>query len=251
VQESFTFEWEPAGEAERWLPVVGWEGLYAVSSLGRVRSFHAGRGSGKRGGLLKPQVGTSGHLTLRLSRNSAGKTVQIHQLVMRAFVGPCPAGMEVCHGPNGALDNRLSNLSYGTRSKNHGADRVRDGKSNRGERQWMAKLTEAQVIDIRRRYAAGALQRSLASEYGVTRSTIGSAIAGGHWAHVADGVNPPRPRRDPRAERNRNVKLTTADVVEIRRRYAAGGETLMTLGREYGVHFSTISDAIKPRKRRD
>ena len=50
----------------------------------------------------------------------------IHQIVLEAFCGPCPDGMEVLHGNGIRTDNRLSNLRYGTRSENN-ADSIRHG----------------------------------------------------------------------------------------------------------------------------
>jgi hypothetical protein len=122
---------------ERWLPAPDWEGLYEVSDFGRVRSLdrmvrthHDGRRL-VRGRMLKPQPsGKYGHL--KVGFTSEGSKVcwfQIHQLVMRAFVGPCPAGMEVRHLDSNPANNTLPNLAYGTRKEN-ARDRVLNGTDN-------------------------------------------------------------------------------------------------------------------------
>lgn len=118
---------------EQWRPVVGYEGLYEVSDLGRVRSLGRidvlGRLRAPR--LLKLQRDTEGYLKAVLSPEGmnglAAKTVQrrVNVLVLEAFVGPRPTGHDSCHENDVPDDNRLSNLSWGTRAENI-ADAVRN-----------------------------------------------------------------------------------------------------------------------------
>jgi hypothetical protein len=54
-----------------------------------------------------------------LVKDGTSKTVPVHQLVAEAFLGPCPKGKVVCHGPGGPEDNSASNLFYGDPSENH------------------------------------------------------------------------------------------------------------------------------------
>ncbi|ACI12645.1 HNH endonuclease [Mycobacterium phage Ramsey] len=115
---------------EEWRPVVGFEGLYEVSNLGRVRSldhFARGRSGSKRlirGRVLRPAPRTSGHLTVALGRNGGSKDV--HTLVATAFIGPRPEGMECCHQDGDPTNNRVENLRWDTRSANR-LDSVRHG----------------------------------------------------------------------------------------------------------------------------
>lgn len=105
---------------ERWLPVVGYEGTYEVSDLGRVRSLDRVDAAGQnlKGRILKPSPKSSGHLLVTLC-NGNRRMSPVHRLVMEAFVGPCPEGREVCHYPDhDKTNNRLDNLMYGTRSEN-------------------------------------------------------------------------------------------------------------------------------------
>ncbi len=118
--------------AERWAPVSGYEGLYEVSDQGRVRSVdrvvpHQYVGYlTLRGRLLKQKPDPRGYSQAYLSAGGAVSTRRVHRLVAEAFHGPCPEGQEVRHGPGGMLDNRVENLSYGTRRENRG-DMRRDG----------------------------------------------------------------------------------------------------------------------------
>lgn len=116
---------------ERWLAVPGFEGRYEVSDMGRVRSLdrvlcnRVGVWRRLPGRVLKPAM-RSGHSAVRLYKDADPWFVAVHQLVLMTFVGPCPPGKEGCHGPDGALDNRLSNLRWDTHSANM-LDRNKDG----------------------------------------------------------------------------------------------------------------------------
>jgi hypothetical protein len=111
--------------AERWLPVVGYEGLYAVSDMGRVMSLprikSGGRGRTRIrfGRVLRPlSRNKDGYLSVSLYRNGSQAHQYIHRLVLLAFIGPAPAGTECCHGNGNPADNRLSNLRWDTHAAN-------------------------------------------------------------------------------------------------------------------------------------
>jgi NUMOD4 motif-containing protein/HNH endonuclease len=180
-------------EPERWLDVVGYEGWYEVSSLGRVQSVtrripvempYGLTFRTYRGRMLKQTANAGSHwyLTVGLARNSDTRTWPVHQLVAAAFIGPCPPGQEVRHGPNGKLDNRATELSYGTKKENF-ADRVRDHGTIRGEKSGQAKLTWDDVVTIRRRAAEGVQQRTLAAEYEVCFQNIHLIVARKTWLY--------------------------------------------------------------------
>lgn len=60
----------------------------------------------------------NGYRSVNLCKKYKGRQAFVHRLVLEAFVGPCPAGMEVLHINGVRDDNRLENLRYGTRSEN-------------------------------------------------------------------------------------------------------------------------------------
>lgn len=106
-------------EHEEWLPVVGYEGLYEVSSQGRVRNRH--------GLTLKTWINQDGYGQLGLSRNGRKRQKLVHRLVCEAFHGPAPEGKPfVLHGRNGRGDNSADNLRWGSNSDNM-RDRRIDG----------------------------------------------------------------------------------------------------------------------------
>jgi hypothetical protein len=177
---------------ESWLGIPGFEGLYEVSDLGRVRSMartvYTGRSYGKRelpARILRPSVKRNGYLGVSLLRDGKVTYRSVHRLVLEAFVGPCPPGMEGCHGPNGQADNSLANLSWGTKTKNLGEDKRRDGTARTGETNVNAKLTEDDVREIRRLHALGVDHDVLAAQYPVSRSMIDKICTRECWAWVA------------------------------------------------------------------
>lgn len=123
---------------ERWLPIPGWEGYYEVSDLGRVRSLDReitcknGVVKRYRGRVLSP--GDDGtRLLVGLYRPGRHETRKVHQLVLEAFVGPRPDGLEGCHADDDHTNNRLSNLRWDDRIANM-ADSLRNGTNNRSRR---------------------------------------------------------------------------------------------------------------------
>lgn len=121
-----------SAKSERWLPVLGWEGLYEVSDQGRVKSLHRvveksdGRKMTVKEKVLSPHANKMGYRHVILSGNGKHTTGHIRHLVLRAFVGPCPEGMEACHNNGNSSDDRLENLRWDTTRNNH-LDKVKHG----------------------------------------------------------------------------------------------------------------------------
>lgn len=116
-------------QAERWLAVPGYEGIYEVSDIGRVRSLAKidAQGARRKQRLFKPsKMDAWGHLGVTFRQGGRRESRYVHRLVLEAFVGPCPPGMEGCHWNDVKDDNRLTNLRWGTKSENR-LDCVRNG----------------------------------------------------------------------------------------------------------------------------
>ena len=171
---------------EEWLPVVGYEGYYSVSSLGNVRSNERLVPNGAtmqtvRERLLRQRENPGGHLCVDLTRHGKKKTARVHKLVAEAFMGPPPAGLCVLHGLSGRKCNAVSNLYYGTLVRNNGPDRVRDGSDNRGTRNGNAKLTPELIKTIRDSKETHA---ALARLFNVSNTTIYQIRLRTRWSHV-------------------------------------------------------------------
>jgi hypothetical protein len=158
---------------------------YEVSEQGDVRRIKAGKFSGVVGKVMKPYPHPAGYVMYQLREGNRAFRPLGHQLVAEAFIGPKPfPTAEVCHEDGTRTNNHWSNLRWDSRKGNH-ADKVRHGTHNRGERAPHAKLTPAQVREIRSRVAAGTRQRILATEYGVDPMTINSVVRRRSWVDVA------------------------------------------------------------------
>jgi hypothetical protein len=199
TEEACVIEATPA--PEEWRAARDFVGSYEVSTLGRVRSVDrvilVRHRSGtmtarrRRGQIIKPALNPDGYLYVRLGRS---RNCRVNVLVARAFLESQPPGTEVLHGPGGKTDNRVSNLRYGTHAENQGPDRLRDGTDVNGDKCPAAKLTWAQVDEIRQRLPVGLrtgprpkhlrhlpTQRDLADEYRVSATVISKIVAGKTW----------------------------------------------------------------------
>ena len=130
------------GLGEKWRPVVGFEGLYEVSDLGRMRSLGRTVICGSRWGsdrrmtfgpkIMKLTVACrsaspKGYLAVTLTRQpGTGRQHLVHHLVLESFVGSRPPRYEGAHGDGDSHNNRLMNLSWKTTKENHD-DAVRHG----------------------------------------------------------------------------------------------------------------------------
>lgn len=169
---------------EIWADIPDYEELYAVSTQGRIKSFHLWRASSER--ILKPSPGPKGYLHIRLVKDGKQRMYLVHRLVAATFIGPCPSIKQVNHRNGKKADNVLENLEYVTQSENirHAYDEL-GRKIVRGEANGRAKLTKIEVRKIRRRYKEGGITlKKLAAEFGAHHSLIGRIIRRELWRHI-------------------------------------------------------------------
>lgn len=170
---------EISDPSEVWRWVVGFDG-YCVSNRGRVCSVdRIVNGKICRGRLLRPGAQASGHITVAIGR---GNSKSVHILVLEAFIGPRPNGLEGLHYDDNPLNNDVLNLRWGTRSSNL-YDAVRNGKKSLGEEIGHSKLTDDAVRYIRANLHIG--DHNLSKRFGVTANAVKQVRDGVTWKHVA------------------------------------------------------------------
>jgi predicted XRE-type DNA-binding protein len=171
---------------EHWVPIVGYEGVYEISSTGNVRIRYVLGGQGRLGSwrLLKPVTDSDGYLFVNLCLNGKHTMHRIHHLVADAFLPEkCTTDRVVRHLNDVPSDNRACNLARGTYQDN-AIDDVRNG-GRTGSANGNAKLTEDIVREIRRLYATGEFsQRELARRFGVSQSVISRIVGRQIWKHI-------------------------------------------------------------------
>ena len=177
-------------EPEEWRPVVGWEGLYEVSSLGRVRSVERQQLVGACGWrgiyvrqwpsrIMKTKV-SRGYAQLTLSKDGVEQTVYVHSLMAAAFIGPRPKGFQVAHGDGNRLNNRRSNLRYATAIDNV-SDRRLHNTMLPGMKNPSHSLSDDDVLFIRASKESGP---TLAERFGVKHPTIYRIKNRKGWKHI-------------------------------------------------------------------
>jgi len=159
---------------------------YCVGSDG---SSYSRLGLGYRGILLdewrqkKPCQNKYGYLSVKVGR----KVHKLHRLVLLTFRGPSPGGNDCRHLDGCRSNNRIENLAWGTRQENMD-DRTRHGRTVRGEKSYMAIVSDAEALAIQRlrwrHPGAKGFVNFLARWFSIAPNTVSQIAHGIHYAHV-------------------------------------------------------------------
>ena len=139
---------------ESWRAIPGFEGYYEVSTHGQARGVDrviVTRSGVRRrwaGRILQAATDSEGRRSVTLAVAGVNQTRRIHTLVLTAFVGPPPAGLEGCHEDGDPGHNCPTNLRWDTRSNNH-RDTTRHGRhflANRTHCPWEHQLIAPNLV---------------------------------------------------------------------------------------------------------
>lgn len=181
-----------------------------------------------------------------------GITYKAHRVAWTIVNGPIPEGMILCHdcpgGDNPACVNP-AHIFLGDARAN-AQDAMKKGRTRlpsadqkrKGETHPVSKLTNQDVIEIRRLYAEGNRQDAIASKFSVRKGTIHAIIYGITWKHL---LSPEEPLVALEPGRNKQAKKLTWEAVREIRRRRANGETATSLGHAFGVHPTTIREIVR------
>lgn len=161
------------GVYEEWRPLVGYFGIYEVSSIGRIRSLdrivqmvgsNAAFSSKFVKGRVLSQAIVKGYPKVTLCKNGHSRQVGVHRLVCETFHGPAPEGCtDVAHNDGNPHNANASNLRWTTRAENMADCRIH-GTYTFGEKHHSAILTDQDVIAIRE---SSEPAKQIAPRYGV------------------------------------------------------------------------------------
>lgn len=156
---------------EQWKRIPGWE-FYEASTLGRIRSFY--KKTTPR--ILRGPADKNGYAVVSLTNKSTRKSFKVHVLVAATFIGERPEGFQVRHLDGNKLNNKPTNLAYGSAKENTN-DRRRHGTLLKGERWHATQITDAEVALIRKFYALqGVTQQVLADMFRCSQAQISRII---------------------------------------------------------------------------
>ncbi len=175
---------------ETWKEALYWEGLYEVSNMGRVRNIQRWVKSKSTGRkflpvvIRKPQLNRYGYPVVCLRGKPKAVLKSIHRMVVEAFVGTIPDGMQINHIDGNKQNNHLDNLEICTGSQNQ-LHRHRVLRQHIGEKHPRAKLKEVDIHCIRGMAADGMSQQCIADRYSVDRTAISLILRGKNWGWLS------------------------------------------------------------------
>lgn len=154
-----------------WLPVLGYETKYKISSNGDIYSLITNK-------ILRPATHPKGYKLVVLGSRKDGsrRTEKVHQLVLKTFIGPRPKGFECAHMDGNPGNNSIDNLKWVTAKENT-------------KHKWIhgtmtSKLSEWKVLSIRKLLKQGFLQKELAEYFNVSHYLINLISNKKVWYHI-------------------------------------------------------------------
>lgn len=161
---------------EIWKYIPGYENIYQVSNLGRVKSFY------RKKKILKNINKKFDYKTVFLHKNKISKSYLVHRLVALTFLPNKEKKPDVNHKDNNPSNNRVDNLEWCTEKENT-AHAMRQNRMYHalGVKNGEAKLNEKQVVEIKK---SNEPSRVLAKKYGMEKTQILRIKKGVNWKHI-------------------------------------------------------------------
>lgn len=160
--------------------IKGYEGLYAVTSCGKVWSY-------RRKIFMKPQVSGDGYYRISLTKDKKISTIEIHKLVAEAYLEKPEGKVEVNHKDEIKAHNYVQNLEWVNHKENmnHGTRTQRSASKRKGRAQRAIKVY---CVELNREFDS---MNQAAKELGISVSSISKAVngqrktcGGYHWERV-------------------------------------------------------------------
>jgi hypothetical protein len=158
---------------EEWKRIEGFED-YEISNQGNVMSY-----KNRKVTLMKLAISKQGYIRVPLYLFTKKYRIQVHRLVLKHFGPPQPPNTTPDHLNRIRHDNRIENLRWATPEEQR-----ENMVSAKGEAHGCSKLTEKQVREIKSKLLENHTRKSLASEYGVSKTLISYIRLGKSWSHI-------------------------------------------------------------------
>jgi len=170
--------------------IEGYEGIYDIDTDGNVfslaRTVCNGRGFSKlKARMLKGGIGKNGYINIGLCKKGIVKSCRVHRLIAIAFIPNPENKPQVNHIDGNKQNNKVNNLEWVTDQENVTHAWKTGLADSCGEKRFLSKLKESEVVEIRNIYAKGSIsQHKLGKIYGVGASVICEIVNNKAWKHV-------------------------------------------------------------------
>lgn len=174
---------------EIWKDVIGFEGFYQVSNMGRIKRLSGlvevnGGHKEVKEYILKQSRRSDNYMSVTMSGGGKRKTRLVARIVAENFIENLEFKKEVNHISGDKSDNSVKNLEWTTRKEN-AEHASKNGLMSKGEKHGVSKLKEFEVKDIRKLYKNGGIsQTKIAKKYSVTQHTVWCIIKNITWVDI-------------------------------------------------------------------
>lgn len=176
---------------EQWISIIGYEGLYMVSDLGRIKSiFREVKGLGGKTHFfpekfLSFKIDKFGYHRVQLRKNSSAKNFSVHRLVAIHFIENPNNLPQVNHKKGDKSDNRKSELEWCTASQNkkHSYDELNHVRM-RGERNGMTKITPQIIAAVKESYLESKSFSITGKKFGISNTHAWRIVRNKTWQHL-------------------------------------------------------------------
>lgn len=122
----------------------------------------------------------SGHRRVTMHRNARGRRLQVHRVVLFAFIGIPPKEYECCHNNGIPYDNRIENLRWDTKESNN-KDKIKHGVLRYGKDNPATKLDKGKIMTIREMRKNRISQLAIGNSVGVSQQLVSRVLANDKW----------------------------------------------------------------------
>lgn len=162
--------------------IHGYDGHYYITKDGRVWSSPKYRI--KNGRYLKPWLVGHGYESVMLYKDKKPKKFLVHRLVATAFISNPESLLEVNHKDGDIRNNTVDNLEWVSSKENKRQAWDMGLYSHKGKKHYKTKLSEKDVLEIRRMWKDGVKQPKIAEKFGITKGSVSVIVTRKTWKHV-------------------------------------------------------------------